>query len=150
MFSRKIAVLSTKFENLDGLPTARKYLGRKVFSTSGLFVGKVNDLVFKHNALAGVIVSGRYRIFVDKEYFSSDTDDAIMLSIDPILFIIGKQVFDVEGRKLGKVVGLEKGTADNSFGSLLVRKNIISKVKKIPRSHISICKENIILSKAYP
>lgn len=147
---KQIEMLSTNFDKLDNQRHARTYLNKKVYSKDGNVVGWVKDLLFSKNTLSGFLVVGRRKLFIDKEYIGSESEKTLMLSMNPILYNIGKKVFDSDGRKVGKVVGLDRKSKANSFQSLIVKAHIFSKPFPIPKEHIEVCKENVILNRAYP
>ena len=149
MFKKKIEILSMKHINLESAKTSSYYIGKKVFSKLGNQIGIVKNIVLKNNLLAGFIVVGRKTIFIDKEYIDSESEKALMLSMHPVTELIGKQVFDKVGRKLGKVISLERKTNTNNFTNLIIKANIYSKPFKVPKEHVSAYKENIILNKDY-
>ena len=149
MFKKKIDVISAKVDNLSGLVSTKSYFGKKVVSKSGITLGKVTDVVLKNTVLQGVLLNGKYKLFVDKDYFSSDLGEAIMLSIDPVIMMKGKLVFDAQGRKLGKVIDLDKNSNANTFNALIVKKSIFKKAFLIPKEEIVASKGNIILNKMY-
>jgi len=149
MFKKKIEILSARIKNFRGIRKMSSYKGKKVFSKSGEYGGRIRDVILKNDVMAGVIVNGKRKLFIDKEYFSSDTDDVVMLSIDPVTNIIGKQVFDADGKKIGRVIDVDRNTTSNTFSSLVVKKGLISKPINIPKEHIDILRKNVILKKKY-
>lgn len=144
--AKEINILSSTITNLDKTKTAKDYIGKKIFSKTGALIGKIEDIVLKDEQFKGFIVK---KYFVDKEYLNSESKDAIILSIDPIIALIGKQVIDSEGRKLGKVVDINRKTNSNNFAHLLVKKNIISKAIIIHKEDIEVSKESILLNKSF-
>ncbi|MFT4303930.1 MAG: PRC-barrel domain-containing protein [Candidatus Woesearchaeota archaeon] len=146
---KNLQILSKNFRNVDSMLNLRNYIRKKVFSSSGQYVGKVKDVYFQGSTLNGVLVKGKISLFVDKEYISSDTGESVMLSIEPVTSIMGKQVFDADGRNLGKVIALERKTNANSYVSLIIKRGLFRKNQVIPKEHIQVCSDNIILNKIY-
>jgi len=146
MFSKKIEVISTKTKKLEGTNSFSSYIGKKVYSKSGELVGSVKDVVMKNDIMLGVIVK---KIFIGKEFFKSYTEDAIMLGIDLITNLLGKQVFDSTGKRIGKVVELKRRGTGNSYNELRVKKNIYSRSAFINKKDIKIAKKNVILKKPW-
>ena len=103
----------------------------------------------KENNLVGVLIKSNQKVFIGKEFFKSDTDDAIMLKIDPVVGLIGKQVYDSTGKRLGKVVGVKRKGTGNSYSEILVKKAFYRKAFSIPKNEIEIAKKNVILNKEY-
>jgi sporulation protein YlmC with PRC-barrel domain len=147
--TRQLEFISTKVRNLEGTKNSHTYLGKKVFSKSGNYVGKVREIMFRDDALSGLIVSGKARVFVDREYIASDSGTAVMLGIDPVILMLGKQVFDSEGRKLGKVTGLDRKSTANTFSAIMVKRNIFTKPFMVANGDISVTKTNIITKTAF-
>ncbi|MFH1771019.1 MAG: PRC-barrel domain-containing protein [archaeon] len=149
MITKKTKVLSTKITPQSSLIGARSYLGRKVFSKSGYKIGRVKDVALKNDHLVGFLVKGKKKVFVDKEYVASESENAIVLSTDPVINLIGKIVFDSQGTKVGKVIDLDRQTNANNFKALIVKKKPYSKPMLIPKDDVDIFKENIILNKIF-
>lgn len=149
MLSKRTKVLSTKITPESSLIGARSYLGIKVFSKSGYRIGRVKDIALKNDRVAGFLVQGKKEIFVDKEYVASESENAIVLSTDPVIDLIGKQVFDSQGTKVGKVIDLDRQTNANNFKALIVKHRIYSKPILIPKEDVEVSKENIILNKKF-
>lgn len=73
----------------------------------------------------------------------------IILDIDPVIMLIGKEVFDDEGNKIGKVVDLDRKDYDNDYKSIIVKKHFFSKPLSIPKRDIDVIEKNIILNTSY-
>lgn len=142
-------LLTPRFSDLADTVSARHFLGKKVYSTSGDHVGRVHDVVLKNNALAGLLVVGKKLLFIDYEYCTSGAVDGIVLKIDPVTMLKGKIVFDSQGRKLGKVKSIERENNKNYCSKLVVRKGLFSRPRLIPYDEVEVSKKNIILSRAY-
>ncbi|MFH1589488.1 MAG: PRC-barrel domain-containing protein [archaeon] len=149
MLTKRTKILSSKITNQTILVGARSFLGRKVFSKSGNKVGRVKDLILKKDKLVGFLVKGKKKIFIDMEYVASDSEKAIMLSTDPVIDFIGKQVFDSEGKKIGKVTDLDRKTNANNFNALIVKHKFYSRPIIIPKKDVDVSQENIILNKKF-
>jgi len=145
---KKREIISDKINSIDTAFSIKKYIGKKIFSKSGTYIGKVRDVIMSDYHLLGILVESNIELFIDKKYFASDSD-AIMLSIDPIFNLLHKKVIDSEGRKIGKVKAIERKTKTNNFQSLVVKKNIFKKPILIPFSDIDVMKKNILLKKSY-
>ncbi len=147
----RMKILSTKRKQPLKLDSFRDIIGKKVISKSGNSVGRVHDILLSGKGIAGIIASGRLRfsrLFIDEEFFGRVTN-AVMLSIDPVISLIGKQVFDADGKKLGKVVSLVRKGNENDFKAVVVKRRIYSKSVEIPKTDVDTFKKNIILKKVY-
>lgn len=139
-------ILSTKVQVIEQMDFFSRYIGKKVFSQSGEHVGIVKDVIFDKGSHKGFLLSGN--LFIDKEYFNKDFDHAMMLQIEPVTNIIGKLVYDVEGKKIGKVKDIERLNNSNDYKALLVKKYVFSKPLVIEKNKVSITKKNVILNVA--
>lgn len=149
MLSKRIRILSTKITPQSSLIGAKSYFGRKVFSKSGYKIGRVKDVALKNDKVVGFLVKGKKNLFVDREYVASESENAIVLSTDPVIDLIGKQVFDSQGAKVGKVIDLDRQTNANNFKALIVKNKLYSKPMRIPKEDVEVSKENIILNKKF-
>jgi sporulation protein YlmC with PRC-barrel domain len=146
MFSSKTEIVSSRTKKLEGTNSFSSYIGKKVYSKSGEMIGTVKDVIMKNDIMLGVLV---HRVFIGKEFFKSYTADAIMLKIDPVTNLLGKQVYDSAGDRVGKVVELNRKSTGNSFYELRVKKNIYSRSVFINKKDIEIAKKNVILKKPW-
>jgi sporulation protein YlmC with PRC-barrel domain len=142
-------ILSKKTLVLDDTVSVHHYLRKKVYSDSGDRVGRIIDVILKDDTLAGFIIRGREKIYIDKDYCELDSEENILLKIDPITLHKRKIVFDASGKRLGRVVGIERTGVKNEFDSLLVKKHIFATPVHIPASEIETARRNIILNKEY-
>jgi len=113
MFGKPTEIISREIKDISNIELSSQHIGKKVYSKSGEFVGKVYDVAMKNRCFTGLMVSGARNVFIDKDFFESDADGVIMLKIEPVTNIIGKQVFDSAGKIVGKVVGLNR--KNNSY-----------------------------------
>ena len=145
MFGKMEAIAGNakKPEKMDSF---RKYIGRKVISKSGDNVGKVHDFLFTKGNVEGIVISrGLSSFFIERKFVNVASDDDVMISINTVLMHVGKQVFDADGKKLGKVVDIVRKGNTNNFDALIVRRKL--RKTKIPKSDIDVSKKNIILKK---
>jgi sporulation protein YlmC with PRC-barrel domain len=144
-----IEIISPTDRNILKFASMKDYIGKKVVSKSGKTIGSVKDVLFTENGIKGIIVTrGLSKFYVDSSHFNAVSNKA-MLSIDPIILLVGKEVFDVDGRRLGKVTEVIRKNNTNDFEAIIVKKRIYSKAIEIPKSNIDVLKKNIILNKSY-
>jgi sporulation protein YlmC with PRC-barrel domain len=144
-----IKIISPTDRNILKFESVKDYLGKKVVSKSGKTIGSVKDVLFTGNGIKGIIVAkGLSKFYVDSAYLNTVSKKA-MLSINPITLFLGKEVFDVDGRRLGKVIDVIRKNNTNDFEAIVVKKRIYSKGVEIPKSNIDVMKNNIILNKSY-
>ena len=142
-------IISSRVKQIDNTTSLNDLIGRKVFSRSGEYVGKVKDFLTRENELLGMLVKGTQTVFIDKEHFTLTSGDMIMLAIEPVTNTIGKQVIDSDGRILGKVVALERKSLQNTYSALTVKRHMYAKPMSIPKAQVSVAKKNVILKIAY-
>jgi sporulation protein YlmC with PRC-barrel domain len=146
---QKIPVISDKHKSIQHFESTREYMGKKVISKSGDKAGSIKDVLFTDTGIKGMVVRKRFlKFYVDKSFFNTIADNA-MLSIDPVLLLAGKEVFDADGKKLGKVKKVIRKGNSNNLDKIIVKKRIYSKGIEIPHSDIEVLKKNIILNKTY-
>jgi len=147
---KKMISVSKKVKNPKSLESFRAYIGRKVISKSGEKIGKVHNIRFSGTIVSGFVVSKLIsKFFVGIEYLGDVSEESIVLSIDPVTELIGKHVFDADGRNLGKVARLNRKGTENNFDEIVVKKRIYSKGITIPKKDIDVMKKNIILNTVY-
>ena len=125
------------------------FMGKKIFSKSGEYSGKIKDVLITKGMFTGVLVKGKTKFFIDKEFFTADNGDAILISIDPVINALGKQVYDRDGRRIGKVIGIDRKTNANDYSFLIVKKHFFAQPFSVPKAHVEVLKKNILLNKSY-
>ena len=147
---KKMISVSKNVKNPLQSESFRAYIGRKVISKSGEKIGKIHNVRFEGHTVSGFVISKIFsKFFVGFEYIGEVSDESIVLSIDPVTELVGKHVFDADGRNLGKVSRLNRDDSKNDFESLIVKKRIYSKGILIPKKEIDVMKKNIILKTVY-
>lgn len=139
-------ITSRRFDLADSHSTS-DLKGKNVVSRGGEIVGKVKDVLFYDKDILGVILKKRFRkdVFIGIEMVASITQDAILLSIDPVTSLLGLPVFDKAGKKIGKVKGIIRQDERNNFKSIAVKPNIFRRTMEIDASDIKIISQHIIL-----
>ena len=122
--------------------TSSLYVGKKVFSQTGRYLGKVKDVIIKNNSIIGIKIGNK--LIIEISYIYSN-EEQIMLNINPVILNIGKIVYDVKGRILGKVVKLERKSTTNNYENLIIKKKIWNKAIKVNSKDVATTQENIIL-----
>jgi len=149
IFKKNVEIISNSLKNIESIELYSKYFGRKVYSKSGEFVGKVYDIGMRAGCFFGIFVKGKRKVLIEKNFISSDADGVIMLSIGPVTNLIGKQVFDSKGKIIGKVKDLERKTNANNYEGIVVKKSFFRRAFSVPKKDIEAAKQNIMLKKAY-
>ncbi len=147
---RRMNSISTKGKDPSAMDSFSSWIGKKVISKSGDIIGKVQDFRFSKNTIEGIVVMRNIsRLFIGHEFISGVSDEAVVLSIDPVTMLVGKKVFDADGKEMGKVARLVRKGSSNSFEAVIVKKNIYSKGMKFPKADVEVSKKSIILKKSY-
>ena len=149
MFRKKTRVISNRFRKIDSLKKFSSYIGKIVYSKSGEHIGRIYDLLFSKDTFVGVLVKGKKDVFIGKEFFRGESDKSIILKIEPITNLIGKQVFDAIGKRVGIVKDIKRKTKSNNYTDLRIKKSIYRRSFYIPKKDIEVAKKNIILKKEY-
>ncbi|MBR9691879.1 hypothetical protein GOV06_03765 [Candidatus Woesearchaeota archaeon] len=146
---KKIEIFTPRKEDVSKFNSVMGYIKKKIVSKSGEVMGEVKDVLFTAKGVKGII-GGKLlsKFYIDSAYFNS-VDGKIMLSIDPVMLLVGKDVFDADGRLLGKVIDVVRKSKLNNFKSIIVKRKFYSKGVEIPKSEIKTSKKNIILNKVY-
>lgn len=148
MINVKVKIISTKKSVISDNHRLTKYLFKNVFTKEGEKIGRITQIIFDKEIIQGIIISkGLFfkKIFVDMEYVSKFTGDSVILNITPILLIVGKQVFDDEGKIVGKVKRVVRKTNDNGYDHIVIKNGLFSKEKIVHPKDVIILKKNIRL-----
>ncbi|MBW2966208.1 PRC-barrel domain-containing protein [Candidatus Woesearchaeota archaeon] len=144
-----IEIISNVDRNILKFESIRDYIGKRIVSKSGKTIGTIRDVLFTEKGIRGFIVHRFFtRFYVDRSFFNTVGNKA-MLSINPVILLTGKVVFDADGKRLGKVVNVNRKNNSNDFESITVKKRFFLKGIDIPKSEIDVMKNNIILNKTY-
>jgi len=117
-------------------------VGKKVISASGQVVGTVKDIAYDMNRVIGLMVGD---VLIGKEYIDTMNADSVILKVNPVTSLIGKLVFDKDGKKLGKVIKTNRATTANDFTDVMVKKNTFTRAVKITKAEMEVVGKNIIL-----
>ena len=122
--------------------------GKKVISHSGDVVGKVKDIIIYNYGITGILISKYMRpdLYVDRKFFDSFRQDAVVLKIDPITSIVGLDVLDCNGRRVGKVSRIERADMTNVLVSFHVKRRIHQKDITLKASDIQAISQHVILN----
>ena len=128
----------------------KKLIGKRVLSKDGEVLGKVKDIVIKQYQIIGIVISSvlKSSIFVDRIYFDSFREEAVILKINPVTSLIGLKVLDKNGRKLGKISKIVRQNTKNEFTTFYVKKNLFKDIA-FNAADIDKISENVILNKEF-
>jgi len=149
MNKKEIKIYNSKAKKIDLESGLKKIIGKKVLTKDGSILGKVKEIISKQDKIEGIIVKTKRKIYIDLSYIEDLYSDSVMLKINPVEKLISMQVFDKDGVKIGKVKTVERTSTTNVLKAIYVKKNILSKIRKIPASEIDVDSKNVILNKTY-
>jgi len=131
----------------------KNIIGKDVLSKGGQFIGTVAEVRLHPRtlSLAGILISrGFFKklIFIDKNYFSHVSQDAVILNIELSILLKGKKIVSSDGKIIGRVKEIiRKGTSNEMEG--IVTKSLFSAKQTIPNSAIKSIGSSIILKSQY-
>src|SRR3989344_8167251 len=120
-----MAVIRAKDVELENAIDASSVLGAKVVSKGGSVLGTVSALWIHPSELRieGISVAkGFFREgdYVGRNYLESVNRDGAMLKINPVTEFVGHEVFDPDGKRVGKVKSVERANDSNNIVSIVV------------------------------
>jgi sporulation protein YlmC with PRC-barrel domain len=109
----------------EQLVTANGIIGNKVIALNGDHIGKIDDLYINPkdlNVEAVKVNKGILKcdLYVGKNYINRLDGDAALLNITPLEEIVGKDVYDSNGKKIGTVWKVKSIGATNKLVSIVV------------------------------
>jgi len=140
-------IIST--QHIDKHYNLSSIVGKKVISSSGQVVGRVKEVAYDLTKVLGIIVNGTFgKVLIGREYIDHLNTDSVILKINPVTTLVGKLVFDRDGKKIGKVAKVVRANTINDFTEVMVKKNPFMKQIKVPKSFMDVVGKNIILNKS--
>jgi len=132
---------------------AHDLVGLRVLTISGEVLGRVKEVRLHHTStiLEGVIVNrGLFRApcYMCKRYIERITHDAVLLSIEPVLLYVGRQILSSDGKMFGKVREVRRVRQTNEIESFLVKRTFFRKAT-IPFNQVKKLGTSIIIKKTY-
>lgn len=123
---------------------------KNILSKSGKKSGHLVGFHFQSNKIISVQLFYRWKfVSIDSKYIRNwdnlTKEKKLILDIDPIHTIMGLQVYDQDGKNLGKVCKIEQLGYYNEFESLSYKKKFYHPARKIFKDQILTIKKNIIL-----
>ncbi len=130
---------------------AKKLIGIRVLTPSSEVFGKVREVRLHHttHAFEGVVVKrGSASRYIGKSYVARITNDAVTLSIEPAILVVGRPVVSSDGKRFGKVIKIQRVGHTNDIASLTVRRSLLRKAV-VPASGVKQFGASIILKKTH-
>ena len=134
--------------NIENHYRLKETIGKKVLASNGEVIGHVSDIAYDMHKILGIyVVGGGQKVLIGRENIGQLNTDSILLKINPVTKLLGKVVFDSNGKKVGKVTKFVRSSTENDFLELWVKRTPFSKHRKIPKLDIEIIGKTIILNK---
>lgn len=134
--------------------SVRTVRGATVISPRGLVLGTIADVRVSPKTLTfeGILVRRAWygrTYYVGRDYIDKVSPDSVVLSVEPVLFLVGKKAVTTEGEVVGTVKSVVRQGNTNTLKQLIVRK-LFRRSKQIPSAMIkNVGIEAIILKKEY-
>ncbi|MFC1648599.1 PRC-barrel domain-containing protein [Nanoarchaeota archaeon] len=140
--------IRSKKEAFKGTITSDDVLGKDVIDSEGEFIGIVEGLHLhpEKTEVVGIAVDKgflRRGFALGKDHIKRVTRHAVMLNTSLVFKYKGMTVFDVEGKRLGKVIGMELKDSENKVKNILMKRGL--KKVTIPSNLIKSADNNIFL-----
>lgn len=131
---------------------ANEVVGVKVITHDGDEIGTVKSVHISDETMMveGITLSKglfKEQDYVGRQYILSMSNKGVVLSITPISEYIGKEVYDSDGQKVGKVREIYRVTKTNNILSLTVDRGFGKDDLIVMDSMIDKIGRNIILNK---
>ena len=111
---RNVTLISPSITNIGEYDSYHELFLKKVFSKSGDYIGKVRDIISTGNQVVGFIVGKGFKnVFIDKNFITTSPEAVQILSIDPFTLLLGKHVYDLTGRYIGRVKTVNRDNNKN-------------------------------------
>ncbi len=134
---------------LDKTVDLQDVLHARVLSKSGTIIGKVVNVCLhpKTLRLEGIVVSrglGKKKIYIGQRYINQFSGDAVILTIEPSLLLVGKRVFGKDGKIVGKVKEVIRRAQSNEVASIIVT-SFFKRDTEIPWHMIKLTSHALLL-----
>mgnify|MGYP001612661093 CR=1 FL=1 len=141
-------------KNLSSVITSEDILGKDVIDTNGSFIGVVEKVLIDPSSLnfVGISIDKGFLtkgLTLGKNYIQRITDHAVFLKIRVAYEIKGMQVFDMNGKIIGRVSSIDLYGTKNKIVSINVRPEVMSIFRKeitIPYKYVKNVGDNIVLN----
>ena len=146
-----MASLTISGKDLSNIITSDDILGKDVIDRGGVFVGVVEKVFIDPKTLDFVGVSLdkgflKKGLVLGKDYIDRIAEHAVFLNTGIAYELRGKEVFDIDGVKIGKVVEIILQGNKNILQAIIVKSGIFRSEITIPINFIGTLGYNIILS----
>ncbi len=106
-------------------------MGKKVLASSGETIGTIDSVMIdpSHLTIEGVRIKVQQGFFssishyIGKTYIDKLNEEGAILNIVPAHMYIGKEVYDAEGKNIGKVKHIKRVESTNKLSEMIVEKN---------------------------
>ena len=139
-------IISPHRETTDDVFLSSNLKGKDVISSKGVDAGSVKDFYTDTKILNGLVVKYKWTTyFIDAVHIHEASKDAVILTIHPYYLLIGKEVYDTEGRYLGVIKTVTRETNSNEPDTIIVKKSWWAQRKAISSDKVQEAKETVII-----
>lgn len=136
--------------NLSNFITSDDILGKNVIDPDGNFVGVADKLLIDSVAIEvlGISVDKGFLsngVVIGKDYIERVTNHAIFLKEVPVINVVGKLVFDANGKTIGTITKVTMKDNKNIIDTITVKTSTFGKTEDISGSKIHLIGKNVIL-----
>ena len=127
-----------------------RFIGAKILSSAGEYCGRVIGLYVAGGKLTGFSVWFRRKIiYMDISYIANlnsfSRQRSLLLSEIPYYTILGKIVYDADGKKLGVVKAVEQKGTENDYNAFTVKKFIFSRSVRFQKHLVQLVRKSVIV-----
>jgi sporulation protein YlmC with PRC-barrel domain len=125
-----------------------RMLKSEVVTPKGYVVGKVLDVRVNEKTFTfeGIVVKGKQRLYISKDFIQSISADAVMLKDELVSLLKGRLVVTYEGEVVGVIYKVDQLENQNHFETLYVRPKLFFGKRKIVKpSQIKSLGTSVIL-----
>lgn len=132
----------------------RKILGKRAISFGGKVIGRVCsvNLDSQTHEFCGILINRgifRTKLYIDRNYIQKITNYAIMLNINPVVLLRGLFVFDHSGKRIGRVVGVNRAKFTNALLSVEIKRGIFGKTIVVPKDSLDSINRGVLLKEGF-
>ncbi len=127
MAGKDVFVIKNQSKSLDKTVEVSRVIGKDVISKDGRKLGTIDAIHIHPTNLTveGIRVKkGMFETddYIGREYIQSLTQSGAVLKILPIKEMMGLEVFDINGKKIGKIKSIERSKKTNVIVSFSVER----------------------------
>src|SRR3989338_3307062 len=151
----RIYEIKHRGEMLTRSVPASSIIGKKVIARNGKKVGEIGAIHIhpRRMNVEGIVVRKGFlerKNFIGKNYIRTLNNEGAMLNIIPAPELIGMTVFDMEGKKIGRVKRVHRERKTNNVTSTVIGRGVLKKDTVVRGSSIDEIGKNVTLKIRVP